>query len=435
MNIEQELAYYLEKLFPIARSVTGPGNRETLKVLQEIAPIEIHEIPSGTNCYDWVVPREWTILDAYIENEDGIKLIDFNESNLHIVSYSQPIDRVLTFEMLEPHLHKHPTIPDAIPYRTSYYKDSWGFCVTHEQYHELRKYKKLHVVINSEFDENGSMTYGEMLIPGSVRNEILVSTYICHPSLANDNLSGFLLTAFIARYLLSIQESLKHSYRIVWLPETIGAIAYCHKHEYEIKKIKDGIVITTVGGPGSFGYKMSFERDADLNYIAEECFSNLNIEYKKYPFNVMGSDERQFSSIGFGVNMVSITKDKYYEYEYYHTSLDDLNFVNAYNLKNSYQVYQEFLRLIDSNLFYLNVNPNCEVMLSKHGLYPALGGGSLPGNECLNEVEIILWLLFLADGQRSLYEMSKKIGCPYSKLIGYADLLSEKGLFEIYEKK
>ena len=291
-DLSKEIDKYLHLLFDIGRSLTGDGNRETLEILQKIVPIEVKAYNSGKNVYDWTIPDEWNANDAWIKNADGKKIVDFSESKIHLVGYSQSINKKLTFEQLKPHLHLHSKIPDAIPYRTSYYVNNWGFCVTEKQYNELSHSKdELHVCIDSEFNSNGNLNFGELLIPGSSKKEILISTYICHPSLANDNLSGFLLSAFLAREIMENKID-NYSYRFVWVPETIGAIAYCESNESILKKINLGLLVTTVGGPGKFGYKQSLDSNHRINCIIEEVFKENLIDYIVYPFDINGSDER-----------------------------------------------------------------------------------------------------------------------------------------------
>jgi aminopeptidase-like protein len=249
-----EIDQYLRRLFPICRSITGAGNRETLRILQEIAPLQIKEYLSGTPVYDWIIPKEWAVRAAYIQNKHGERLIDFKNNNLHVMSYSQPIRGEMTLDELRSHLYYREDLPDAIPYRTTYYQETWGFCLSYEQFKNLEKDEgPFEVLIDSSFNEKGSLTIGELLIKGKSEKEILLSTYICHPSMANDNLSGTLMTAFLARDLMK-KADLNYSYRIIFVPETIGAIAYCAMNESEMKKIDQGLVITGVAGPGKYGY-------------------------------------------------------------------------------------------------------------------------------------------------------------------------------------
>jgi len=436
----KEIDQYLHRLFPINRSITGPGNRESLHILQEIVPIEIKEYPSGLEVYDWVIPPEWRVRDAYIKNSKGVRLVDFQTSNIHLVSYSVPITKKMTFDELEPHLNIHQDLPDAIPYRTSYYKRDWGFSVTHDQFSALQQEKgELEVVIDSELNDNGSLTVGELIIHGETDKEILISSYICHPSLANDNLSGAVLTAFLARELIKGPKR-HHSFRIVWVPETIGAIAYCAINEEVMKKIESGLVVTTVGGPGKFGYKQSFDNKHPINKAIEATFKDEGCDFITYPFDIHGSDERQYSSQGFRINTASITKNKYYEYPYYHTSLDNLDYVKAEHITDTLLLHVKVINKFEdiqsshitnySHLFYRNRYPNCEVMLSKHSLYPQIGGSIIPRIDEHDELDLILWLLFLCDGTLSLHEVAKKLEVPEQSLLPVIEKLLDKKILE-----
>jgi len=442
-EVIKEIDHYFQRLFPITRSITGAGNRKTLRILQELVPLEIKEYSSGSHVYDWIIPDEWCINDAWIKDENGGKLVDFQESNIHLVSYSEPIHKTMDFSELASKLHTHSVLSNAIPYRTSYYKRDWGFCVTYAQKEILRRAKgKLEVCVDSSFNEKGSLTIGELLIPGESSQEILISTYICHPSLANDNLSGVVMTTFLARELLKASK-LKHSYRIIWVPETIGAITYSAMNEAVMKEIKFGFVVTTVGGPGKFGYKQSFNKSCGINLLIEDVFRDRRIDFITYPFDICGSDERQYSTQGFRVNVASITKDKYYEYPYYHTSLDDTSYVKAEYIFETLEIYLDVLNKLNiqdldkkkSDSFlknhkptYKNNYPNCEVMLSKHGLYPNIGGGVLPVTDKLGELDLILWLLFLCDGEHSINKISKLLDVEQDELEKVALMLNSKGI-------
>ena len=332
--IKIKIQKYLEKLFPINRSLTGNGNRETLDIINEIIPIKINEIKSGTKAYDWKVPKEWNIKSAWIKDSSGNKIIDFDENNLHIISYSVPINKKISWNELKKHIHINKSKENIIDYRTSYYKKDWGFSVTRSQYKKLERCEgKFHIFIDSSL-KNGSLSYGELLIKGESIKEILISTYICHPSMANDNLSGVLCTAFLARYLSKLKKR-KWSYRVIFVPETIGALVFCNKNEKIVKRIDYGLVISNVGGPGKFGYKQSFEKSNFINTTVEQVFLENKEKYYTYPFDISGSDERQYSSQAFNINTISITKDKYYEFKEYHTSKDNLNFVNGSQINQS----------------------------------------------------------------------------------------------------
>lgn len=424
-----EIDTFLQRLFPICRSITGEGTRKTLKILQEIVPIEVKEYPCRQSVFDWTIPLEWNIRDAWIKNTKGEKIIDFQKNNLHVVSYSQPINRKIGFVELKEHMNFRKDIPNAIPYCTSYYKEDWGFCVSYQdfknKFHEAEEYE---VFIDSDF-KDGVLNYAELVIPGKCSKEYLISCYICHPSMANDSLSGFLLTAFLSKTLLKLD--LNFSYRIIFLPETIGAIAYCANNIEIMNKIETGLVITTVGGPGPFGYKKSFDPNNPINGMIEQVFIENSVDFITYKFDVHGSDERQYSSPGLRINVATISKDKYYEYDYYHTSLDNLDFVKAENINLTLDLYLQLIEKLDKNLIYERINPNCEIMLSKNDLYPKLGGKFTPENSRQTELDLIVWLLFYFDGSTSLWDISQKLNTSIEELDEVARKLLAKGILKI----
>jgi len=429
VELSAEIDTYLKRLFPICRSITGNGNRETLRVLQELIPLTVHEVPTGTPVYDWIIPDEWNIRDAWIDTPDGRRIVDFNASNLHVVSYSEPMRGKFTWAELQAHLHTHPTLPEAIPYRTSYYKREWGFCLTHAQYRELEQHGgPFEVVIDSTLAP-GSLTYGELLLPGLSEQEILLSCYLCHPSMANDSLSGVLLTVFLARELLA-RKNRRYSYRIVFIPETIGAIAYCARNEAAMKRIDTGLVITTVGGPGKFGYKQSFDAGHAINRLVEEVFHEAGVEHITYPFDIHGSDERQYSSQGFRINTATICRNRYYEYPQYHSSLDDLTFVTGKQIAKTLSLYVKLIDKLEARRIYRNLMPNCEVMLSRHDLYPVTGGAQRPELGGRSELDLILWLLFLCDGRNSMEDIALRLKIDVQNLNSYIRRLEQAGVLE-----
>ncbi len=433
-----EVDQYLDRLFPIPRSLTGNGNRKTLRILQQIVPLKVIEYPSGTSVYDWTIPDEWQIRDAWIADSRGQKLIDWKSCNLHVVGYSESIQKRMLFEELDPKLHYLENNADAIPYRTSYYNRDWGFCVTANQYRALAQVKdQMEVVIDSDFDSGGSMTIGELLISGRRRDELLVSTYICHPSMANDNLSGMLTTAFLARVIMSsgIPE---FSWRFIFVPETIGAIAYLKHNEDAMKRITGGFVVTCCGGSGSLGYKETFIGNHIVDRAVRLAFKEQGIEPIRYPFVPDGSDERQYSSPGFRIPVSTITKDKYYEYPQYHTSLDNLDFVNGDQVLQSLSLYLHAVGILDSNRLLRNTVTGGEAHLSAHGLYPTIGG--LQNQSTIDEesdqkrqrqIDIIIWILFLADGTNDLLDMVERTGFKFNEIKEVALLLESKGLVAI----
>jgi len=425
-----EIDSYLKRLFPITRSITGDGNRETLKILQEIIPLNILEYPTGEDVYTWTIPKEWKIKEAWIKNSAGKKIIDIKNSNLHIVSYSQPIHKKIPFEILKKNLHYLKNLPEAIPYRTSYYNENWGFCISYNQYRELfNENEEYEVYIDSELFD-GSLSIGEFLIEGRSKKEYLISCYLCHPSMANDSLSGVLTAVFLAKELLKRKSQLEYSYRIIFIPETIGAVTYLSTHEKTMQKIKNGLVLTTCGGPGKFGYKQSLDKDNFINTMIEEVFKENNIDFITYPFDIFGSDERQYSSQGFRINCATISKDKYYEYDYYHTSLDNLDFVKAEYINETLNLYIQLIDKMDKNIIYKNLYPKSEVMLSKYNLYPKTGGALLP-NSNISALNIILWLLYYCDGVITLYDISKKLQTDINLIYKEAIALERKKILKI----
>lgn len=427
--ISEEINHYLRALFPLCRSLTGEPNRKTLQILQQIIPLQIKEIASGTVAYDWVVPDEWSIRDAWIADKHGRRIVDFSACNLHVVSYSEPVRLSLDWEGLKPHLYTHSDIPEAVPYRTSYYKRDWGFCLTHGQYAELEQLQgPFEVVIDSEL-KPGSLTYGELLLPGRSTQEVLISCYICHPSMANDSLSGVLLTAFLARHLASIEH--RHwSYRIVFVPETLGAIAYCAANEKVMKNIDMGLVVTTVGGKGRIGYKQSWNATHAINRLIEEVLREAGEDFITYPFDIHGSDERQYSSQGFRINCATICKDRYYEYPQYHSSLDNLDFVTGEQIAHTFNLYCRLIDKIEARDVYRNRIACGEVMLSRHDLYPASGGAQRPELGGRSELDLILWLLFWCDGRFSLADIALKLDVEVGMLQPITQRLQEKGVLE-----
>ncbi len=427
-----ELQKYLRLLFPIARSITGKNNRLTLTILNRITPIKIKSIRSGKKIYDWTVPPEWELKSGWIRDEKNNKIIDYKDNNLHVVNYSQSINKWILWKDLKKKIFKHNKLKKAIPYRTTYYNKNWGFCVNWDQYELLKKNKKkFFVKIDSKFKKDGQLNYGEAIIKGKFKKEILISTYLCHPSMANDNLSGVLLTAFLAKYLRN-KINLKWTYRIIIVPETIGAIGYLKENEKILKNIDFGINICNCGGRGKFGYKQSLDKNHFINNLTEKTLKEKVKKFIKYPFDINGSDERQFSSPGFRINVISITKDKYYEYPQYHSSLDNLDFVKPENLAKSLNVYKKLINNLENLDIYIRNQEHGEIMLSKHKFDRSHGGQYLP-NKFKNKIDIILWILFYIDGKidnetiRKKLNLKKKI---FNNLI--KELIEKKIIRHVY---
>ena len=431
----QEIDCLLERLFPLNRSLSGEGNRETLRILKELIPLELGEYPCGTQVFDWTIPDEWYIRDAWIKDSTGKRLVDFTEHPLHVVGYSEPVNTRMPFDLLVPHLHVLEDLPEAIPYRTSYYARNWGFCVTGRQHQTLQQADgELEVVIDSGFNSNGTMPIGELRISGERPEEYLVSTYICHPYMANDNLSGVIIAALLARQLLANGKPY-FSWRFVFVPETIGAIAYLFHNEDNIDAIQGGFVLSCCGGPGPLGYKESFLGDSAVDRAVRLAFRDRFIQPIRYPFSPTGSDERQYSSPGFRIPVVTICKDKYHEYPEYHTSLDNLDFVSGAQIGESLNLYEGAISILENNRTFKSTMSKGEPELGRRGLYPKTGGSFNPHTlenigqvEKNQQIDIISWCLFLADGQHDLISISERSGIAFSDLASVAQVLEKNQL-------
>lgn len=438
---EQLAGELLERLFPICRSITGNGLRESLGILQEYSEFTQVEYPSGTQCFDWQIPDEWNIAGGWIKNSKGEKIVDFQENNLHVMGYSEAVHRFLSFEQLKPHLHSLPSLPDAIPYRTSYYRKNWGFCLKDRQLAQLDQGDTYEVFIEATHAP-GRLNLLESVIGSPGKSEYLISTYCCHPSMANDNLSGVVIATLLHR-LMQQHLKLQHRYRFLILPETIGAIAYLAHNQDIMRQSSGGFVITTCGGPGSFGYKKTFQGTHLIDRVIQQTMRDFDLNAIEYPFAPDGSDERQYSSPGFRIPVASITRDKYYEYPYYHTSLDDLSFVTAGNLVGTLQLYWACILMLERNATYRSLNPDGEAQLGRRGLYPQTGGAlkqsaadqstAAASRKGLHQkqsdpVDAITWFLFLADGEHSLLEMAERSGVPFDQLYSIALELEKHGL-------
>ena len=419
----KEMYALMRELFPICRSITGNGVRETLSLLKRHIPLIVYEVPSGTPCFDWVVPDEWNIHDAYIMDENGERVVDFRENNLHVLGYSEPIDDTLTLEELRPHLYTRPDMPDAIPYLTSYYERRWGFCLSHRQFEKLQS-GKFHVKIDSTL-EPGSMTYGELLIPGESMREILLSTYTCHPSMANNELSGVVLTTFLARWLSGLEKR-RYSYRILFLPETIGAIYYLSRHCQELKeKVVAGYVVTCVGGPGQITYLKSRAENTIVDKVTEYVLKYHGEPYKIVDFTQRASDERQYCSPGIDLPIGSLMKTRYFDYPEYHTSRDSLDFVTSDQIRSSFQLYINCLTALNHNQVFQGT-VLCEPNLGKCGLYPTLGAQ----HTTPERIDDILALLAYCDGSLDLVDIAEKHGKPVSTYYETVNLLLRHGLLQ-----
>ena len=403
--IGTEMYQLMEKLYPICRSITGDGVRETLQILAKHIPLHVHEIPSGTQAFDWVVPKEWNIRDAYIKNARGEKIVDFRVSNLHVLNYSAPIERKVNLPELKEHLFSLPEHEDWIPHRTSYYKENWGFCLSHRQLESLEE-SEYEVFIDSSL-EDGHLTYGEYYLKGQVADEFLVSTHICHPSLCNDNLSGLALSTYLAKSLSN--KELRYSYRFLFIPSTIGSITWLSLNEEKVINIKHGLVIACVGDPGKMHYKKTRRGDAEIDKAVEHVLKHSGQDYGILEFSPYGYDERQYSSPGFNLPMGSLSRTPHGRFPEYHTSADNMDFVKSDSMSDSYSKYMSVIDVIEHNKTYLNTNPKCEPQLGKRGLYSLFGGKR---DENLYELAM-LWVLNFSDGNYSLLDIADRSGLPF----------------------
>ncbi|CAN5362578.1 DUF4910 domain-containing protein [soil metagenome] len=410
----------MAELYPICRSITGRGVEKTLSIIQKYIPLLIHKIPSGTKVFDWEIPKEWNIVDAYVKNMKGEKVIDFSHSNLHLVSYSIPIHRKVTLQELKEHLHTLPDHPDWIPYRTSYYKEDWGFCIAYNEFALLTD-DYYEVCIESSL-EPGHLTYGEFLIEGESTDEVLITTHICHPSLCNDNLSGICVASFLAQELSKNKK--RYSYRFLFIPGTIGAITWLSINELATKKIKHGLVAALLGDDSDFTYKKSSQGNAEIDLIVEEALRSTLGQYTLVKYSPYGYDERQFCSPGFNLPVGCLSRTPYYKYPEYHTSADNLDLVKPKTLEGSLDIFLLVIKLLEANKRYVNTNPKCEPNLGKRGLY------SLVGNDKSNhDYQLaLLWILNLSDGIRSLLDISRESGVDFQSICLGADKLEKSGL-------
>ncbi|SMB92679.1 conserved hypothetical protein [Hymenobacter roseosalivarius DSM 11622] len=397
----------VERLFPICRSITGNGVRETLAILREYLPeLVVHEVPSGTPVLDWTVPAEWNIRDAWVKNEKGEKVIDFRQHNLHVLNYSTPVRSWFTRAELDEHLFSLPDQPDLIPYRTSYYQPNWGFCLAHHDRLALPE-GRYEVCIDSTLDAAGALTYGELLLPGSSQEEVLISCHCCHPSLANDNLSGIAVATFLARHLA---EHPRHfSYRFVFIPGTIGSITWLSRNTETVQHIQHGLVATLLGGPGNFTYKKSRRGAADVDRAVAVVLRDSRLPHEIRPFSPYGYDERQYCSPGFNLPVGCLSRTPFGEFTEYHTSADNLDFVRPEHLSQAIDIFSQVSNVLETNRYYRNLSPYGEPQLGRRGLYKGVGGGT----EGADWQMAILWVLNLSDEEHSLLAIAEQSGLPY----------------------
>lgn len=422
MSIGTEIHALARRLWPIPRSITGDGVRQTLAVLQEVCPaLTIHEIASGEKAFDWTVPDEWAIEAAYLLGPDGEKICDFADNTLHVVGYSTPIDATLSLEELQPHLSSLPEQPDAIPYVTSYYADRWGFCLTHAQREGLKPGAYRAVIKSRKF--KGALTYGEIVLPGATTDEIFLSTYVCHPQMANNELSGPCVTIYLARWLASLPER-RHTFRIVFIPETIGSICYLSRNLKHLKHhVVGGFNITCVGDERAFSYLPSRAGDTHADRIAQHVLHHTDSDYRRYTWLDRGSDERQYCAPGVDLPVVTMMRSKYGDYPEYHTSLDDLEtVVTPAGLEGGYTALRRALEALERDCMP-QAQVLCEPQLGKRGLYPTLSTKTSGA-----EVRAMMNLLSLADGKATLLDIAERCGAPIWTLYPLLDTLQAHDL-------
>lgn len=420
VELGEEMYGWARDLFPICRSLTGPGVRETLGYLARIVPhLELVETPSGTQAFDWTVPPEWTIRDAYVADEDGVRVIDFRENNLHVLGYSEPVDAWLDLDELQAHLYSLPEQPNAIPYVTSYYARRWGFCLSHHQRERLKK-GRYHAVIDADL-QPGFMTYAEAIIPGSEDGEVLLSTYVCHPSMANNELSGPVVTAALARWLAS--KPRRFTYRILFAPETIGSILYLSQHAEHMKRhTLAGFVVTCVGDERTYSFMPSRKGGTLADRVAEHVLKRHANAYQHFDFLSRGSDERQYCSPKIDLPVVAIMRSSYTAYPEYHTSLDDLNLITPAGLNGSFEALRKCIEILEMNCTYTNVF-SCEPQLGKRGLYPTLSE-----RNSSNMVKTMMDVIAYSDGTLDIISLADRIDADALECGRIAKQLEEAGV-------
>jgi aminopeptidase-like protein len=421
-DVGQQMYQLISELYPICRSITGNGFRETLQLISRHIPLALHEVPSGTEVFDWTVPHEWNIRDAYIKNARGERIVDFQRSNLHVVNYSVPIKKKLSLAELRPHLFTLPDHPDWIPYRTSYYKESWGFCLSHNQLLEMEE-TEYEVCIDASL-EPGYLTYGECYLPGERTDEVLISCHACHPSLCNDNLSGVTLATFLAKYVSA--QAHRYSYRLLFIPGTIGSITWLCLNKAQVARIKHGLVLTCVGDSGRSTYKRSRRGNAEIDRAMAHVLKHSGQDYELIDFFPYGYDERQYCSPGFNLPVGCFMRTPHGRFPEYHTSADNLDLVQPAWLLDSLSKCAAAMFILEHTRTFVNQNPTCEPQLGKRGLYRAIGGQA---NGRVSELAL-LWVLNLSDGEHTLLDIADRSGLAFVTIKDAADLLLEHGLLQ-----
>lgn len=424
MNNGQTMYDLAKRMFPICRSITGNGFRESLKIIRETVPeIEVYEVPSGTQVFDWTVPNEWNCIGGGIYTLSGEKVVDFKDTNLHILGYSTPIDKIISREELLEHIYTQPEQPDWIPYVTSYYKERWGYCMSENQKQDLKD-EQYHIVIKSTLAP-GSLTYGDLVIPGETEEEILFSTYLCHPSMANNELSGPVLQTELIKFVKNLAHR-RYSYRFVFIPETIGSITYCSRNLDVLKKnVKAGFVLSCVGDNRTYSYIETKNGDTLADRVIQNVLHYHYPDYDRYSFLKRGSDERQYNSVGVDLPVCGFCRSKYGVYPEYHTSADNMDLISPEGLQGAYDVMVKVINALEHN-FHYRVLCKGEPQLGKRGLYPTISQKGTYG-----EVRAMTDFIAYADGHNDLIDISNRIERPTDVLIPITNKLTENDLLEI----
>ncbi|MEU1735104.1 DUF4910 domain-containing protein [Streptosporangium sp. NPDC020145] len=418
----REMHALVERLYPLCRSITGDGLRRTLEIVSGEIPLEVSEVPTGTEVLDWTVPREWNIRDAYVKDPSGERVIDFAASNLHVVGYSVPVSATMTLDELRGHLHTLPEQPDLVPYRTSYYAETWGFCLRENTLAAMGP-GPYEVVIDSTLAD-GHLTYGEHVVPGRSTDEVLISCHVCHPSLANDNLAGVAVATRLARRLAKSDPH--YTYRFVFAPGTIGAITWLARNRERAGRVKHGLVLACAGDSGSLTYKRSRRADAEIDRAVRHVLRSSGREHTVLDFSPYGYDERQYCSPGFNLPVGSLTRTPYAGYPEYHTSGDNPDFVSPEAMADTLETCWEVTRVLEGNRRYLNLSPYGEPQLGRRGLYGSLGGRS----DTKQAQMAMLWVLNLSDGEHTLLDIAEKSDLPFAVVAEAAQALRGAGLLK-----
>jgi aminopeptidase-like protein len=420
-TIGDDLHAFAADLYPICRSITGDGIRQTIESIGRRIALQITDVPSGTPVFDWIVPKEWNIRDAFIKDPNGKRVVDFRRSCLHVLNYSTPVDATMSLSELKPHLFTLPGHPEWVPYRTSYYQENWGFCLPHSEMAALEE-GDYQVRIDSAL-EDGHLTYGECYLPGESTDEVLISVHCCHPSLANDNLSGITVATALAQ-LLSGRDH-RYSYRFLFIPGTIGAITWLARNQEAAGRIRHGLVLTCIGDAGGFHYKKSRREDAEIDRAVAHVLRHYSESPEILEFSPYGYDERQYCSPGFNLPVGCLMRSVWGTFPEYHTSADNLDFIQPHSLAESLRVCTAVVDVLESNRKYCNQNPYCEPQLGRRNLYRSTGGESVA-----SEISARLWVLNFSDGQHSLLDIAERSGLPFAAISEAAKLLCEAKLLK-----